>query len=374
MQTEFAPAERASSDQIEEDVFFLKVLPMIHKFLNLVPDILFILNPERQIVYMNKSAKTVLGVDDVSQVYGLRFGEALHCIHACETSGGCGTTGFCRYCGGLSAILQSQKNHGEVVENECRILSSGTDAAFDFRVWAETLPLGDKVYTVFLIRDISDEKRRSVLEKTFFHDILNTAGGIQGVMEVLGESTGGELDELIGMVESAAETMIEEIRMQKDLLRAESGELQVALSPLDSRQVLEKVKNIYSNHEVAVGKTILIPEDAELIEFNSDIRILKRILSNMLKNALEATSPGGVVTMGCNRDGDEFIRFYVHNDAVMSEEVKAQIFQRSFSTKGEGRGIGTYSIKLFGEKYLKGKVSFTSEEGAGTTVNLRLKL
>mgnify|MGYP006293419399 CR=1 len=34
------------------------------------------------------------------------------------------------------------------------------------------------------------------------------------------------------------------------------------------------------------------------------------------------------------------------------------LFKRSFSTKGVGRGIGTYSMKLFGEKYLKGKVDF----------------
>ena len=38
----------------------------------------------------------------------------------------------------------------------------------------------------------------------------------------------------------------------------------------------------------------------------------------------------------------------------MPDEVKAQIFERSFSTKGRGRGIGTYSIKLLTERYLEG--------------------
>jgi signal transduction histidine kinase len=43
------------------------------------------------------------------------------------------------------------------------------------------------------------------------------------------------------------------------------------------------------------------------------------------------------------------------------------MFQRSFSTKGAGRGLGSYSVKLLSERYLNGKVSFTSSEDEGTT-------
>jgi sensor histidine kinase regulating citrate/malate metabolism len=49
-----------------------------------------------------------------------------------------------------------------------------------------------------------------------------------------------------------------------------------------------------------------------------------------------------------------------------------QLFQRSFSTKGNGRGIGTYSIKLLTENYLKGKVSFFSNEEEGTVFSIEL--
>jgi len=51
----------------------------------------------------------------------------------------------------------------------------------------------------------------------------------------------------------------------------------------------------------------------------------------------------------------------------MPKEIQLQLFKRSFSTKGIGRGIGTYSMKLFGEKYLKGRVGFESTEENGTT-------
>ena len=56
----------------------------------------------------------------------------------------------------------------------------------------------------------------------------------------------------------------------------------------------------------------------------------------------------------------------VKSEMFISKEVQLQVFQRSFSTKGNGRGIGTYSIKLLSENYLNGKVGFTSSVSEGT--------
>jgi len=57
----------------------------------------------------------------------------------------------------------------------------------------------------------------------------------------------------------------------------------------------------------------------------------------------------------------------------MPEEIQSQVFQRSFSTKAKsGRGIGTHSMKLLGERYLGGRVEFLSDEAAGTTFSITL--
>jgi sensor histidine kinase regulating citrate/malate metabolism len=59
----------------------------------------------------------------------------------------------------------------------------------------------------------------------------------------------------------------------------------------------------------------------------------------------------------------------------MPPEVQARVFQRSFSTKSQhGRGLGTYSMKLLAENYLRGKVSFLSEVESGTVFFLDLPL
>lgn len=56
----------------------------------------------------------------------------------------------------------------------------------------------------------------------------------------------------------------------------------------------------------------------------------------------------------------------------MDESTQKLVFQRSFSTKGEGRGLGTYSMNLIVRKYLRGKIDFLTGEKEGTTFYIGL--
>ena len=107
--------------------------------------------------------------------------------------------------------------------------------------------------------------------------------------------------------------------------------------------------------------------------FVSDPVLLCRILGNLTKNALEATPEGGVITLWCRQEG-RGLSISVHNEGVMPEPSQLQVFQRSFSTKGEGRGLGTYGSRLLAERYLQGEVSFSSTKAAGTTFTVSLPL
>jgi signal transduction histidine kinase len=158
---------------------------------------------------------------------------------------------------------------------------------------------------------------------------------------------------------------VDEIRTQQMLSLAESGDLQVTPEPLDSVQVLERIIRHTGNFSCANGKTIRLAENAEAFSFCADPALLRRVLINLIKNALEAVKEGETVTVGCHRR-DAQACFTVHDVPVIPPEVQRQLFMRSFSTKGKDRGLGTYSIKLITEKYLKGRVSFVSEAPQGT--------
>jgi signal transduction histidine kinase len=270
----------------------------------------------------------------------------------------------------LQAVVASQRE-GETASREARILVRGEKVdALDLLVTARQATADGRRLCICILRDISDQKRRAILEDLFFHDILNTAGGISALAGLLTDPErvlppDREKDCRSGMAR-LSQRLIQEISHQRDLLEAERGLFVPRVEDVAVPDVARDVRELYRGHPVAKGRRIEIREQAACT-ISSDGVIIRRVLGNLVKNALEATAEGGVVSIAC-RDLGERIAFEVHNPGVMSREVQLQVFQRSFSTKAaRGRGIGTYSIKLFVERYLKGAVGFTSAEPEGTT-------
>ncbi|MFI5175693.1 MAG: sensor histidine kinase, partial [Terriglobia bacterium] len=157
-----------------------------------------------------------------------------------------------------------------------------------------------EAYTVFTLMDISHEKRRRVLERIFFHDLLNTASGLRGFIELLKESDPEEAKRFSERLDALSSAMIEEIAAQRDLSAAENGELKLSLDPVTSLQVLGEIRDLYRNHEVARGRQLTIDTNGANTAFESDLVLLRRIVGNMAKNALEASTQNDTVTLGCD--------------------------------------------------------------------------
>jgi K+-sensing histidine kinase KdpD len=363
--TSFAPPERLTLDQVRIQRDKILRFPFIKMVVDMSPSLLMILNLERQIVFVNKALLGFLGVTDIERILSLRPGEALHCAHAGAERAGCGTTQFCEMCGIVNAILESQK--GLEAVNECQVLQQNGDA-LDLEVWAAPFELEEDTFTFFYILDKSGEKRRRSLERIFFHDVMNTIGGLYGYADLLVESVphDDQASAFAKSIFSMTESVIEDVQAQKDLTAAENNELVCKLVEIDSRNIINEVATWYRGHEVAKRKEISVSSDSNSTMLKSDRTLLKRVIGNMTKNALEASKPGEKVVLSCV-DMDDSVLFTVSNPAFMPREAQLQVFKRSFSTKGAGRGLGTYSIKLLTERYLKGEVSFATSEKEGTT-------
>lgn len=333
-------------------------------FMDAIPDILLAVNSTRQIVFANKTALDFFRASDVSELWGRRPGEVAGCIHSAETQGGCGDAEACKVCGAFRAIMQGLQ--GDTPIEECRMTLAGGHP-LDLRVWARPFNLGGEQFAFLSIQDISDEKRRQVLEKIFLHDLLNTAGGLQSIGQIMEFSGPEELDGLRKLVTSLSEQLVDEIRAQREILAAERGELRAELRPVNSRDAVAGVVAAYLKHPACDGKDVFVAPECGAVEIHSDPTLLRRVLGNLVKNALEASAEGAEVSVGCRRAGDGRVEFFVHNSGVIPREAQLQIFNRSFSTKGNGRGLGTYSVKLLTERFLRGSVRFVSEPPDGTT-------
>jgi len=369
--TQYAPAERATTEDLNQQINFFIKNSLQSEVLNAVPIIVVILNEHRQIVFANHAMDKFMKLSGEHSSHGKRHGEVLRCIHAIESEGGCGTTEYCRTCGAVRAILISQKGNASV--QEYLISREGNLDPLELRVTATPLNTYHGTFTIFTISDISHEKRRRALERIFFHDVLNTTGGLTGYFEMMEEEDPQIQKECLSTIKHLLRKLIDEIKAQVELAAAESNELAANPKEINSIDCIQEFCEFYRHHIVAENRTISVDLNAMRIMFVSDSTLLGRVLGNMIKNALEASPEKGIVTVGCAHH-NESVEFWVHNTSFIPRNVQLQMFQRSFSTNGSNRGLGTYSMKLLSERYLHGKVSFTTSQEEGTTFRVTIPL
>ena len=348
-QTDFASAQRAEADEVAALSRTILALGLMTHVLEAVNDLVLVLNEHRQIVFANRNFLSLLGVKDLSAVLGMRPGESVGCAVAKCSPGGCGTGQACSTCGAVNAILAALK--GLPDSRECRILRDDDDA---LNLMVRTTPFEDsgQRFVICSICDISDSKRRRALERIFFHDVLNTAGGLTMLAQRVAD--GNEKPDDRRRLHELVSMMVDEIQAQRDLMAAESSELLVRAEPFSTLELLQNLTRLYFNSPVCKDRWLNLEESPD-VTLHSDRRLVARVLGNLLKNALEATPVNGVVdvAMVLAQGG---VEFSVRNPGVIPPEVQLQLFQRSFSTKGAGRGLGTYSVKLLTERYLGGRV------------------
>jgi signal transduction histidine kinase len=364
--TFFASPERSSIDDIKQSNALLESEKTFLDAFSAISGIAAILDDNRQVIYANSEFLSLLGLTSLDPILGKRPGEAVSCIHQSDNINGCGTSEACRFCGAVNSIVKSQQT-GQKTTGEARISTviNGMLSSLDLMVTTTPVKIRGRVFYSFSLKDISHEKRRYNLERIFFHDVLNSAGGLDGLLNLLKDETAPEKSkEIIELSVEASRDLIEEIMVHRHIKAAENGDLVPEIHKVDPEDVLRSAVKKISGHEAARGKKIII-EATSKNYLETDRILLQAVLVNMLKNALEASEAGGDVHAGVTAIGEK-TRFYVRNGTYMQEDIQFQVFQRSFSTKGSGRGIGTYSIKLLSENYLNGKVGFTTSKSGGT--------
>ena len=227
---------------------------------DLDPNPLVILGQDRRIRYANPAARALSAPQCGEHIEGLMLGEALRCVHSQEP-GGCGETPSCLYCGANAAIRAGLANIPH--SDECRITSSMPDGDInmEFRIQSQPVEWNGEKAVFCALNDISDQKRRRVLERTFFHDILNTAGAVKGLSEIMlsekHEVESAELAELLQMMHDSCDVMVDEIHSQQALLAAENGQLAAHWTETAIADCLADSAMVASHWPAAIAKRIV---------------------------------------------------------------------------------------------------------------------
>lgn len=372
--TKYAKAERLDIEKVLEQNSTFQNADLIDEVFSKIPLMFQILNQERQIVYINELLKENLESKGMRYSLGYRPGEILQCRNAFVEEAGCGTSANCRFCNIINCILDAIKY--DSLQTRDVIFDSLIDKkqeTTNYVVSAKPFYWKNEKYIIVSFENVSEKKKKEQLERTFFHDLMNKVNSIYGLSEILNDDVSLQDNQFISMIKRGIFDLVDEIKFQHSLVNAEKDELVISYDDLNSGLLLKQIKEDFTPYEINENKSIKISKETQLLKFKNDAVLLKRCLTNLVKNALEAIQKGETIEIASTKVGDN-IRFSVKNNIVLSEEIKSKIFKRTFSTKGKGRGIGTYSIRLFTEKYMGGKAYFTSTQTSGTTFYLEYPL
>lgn len=365
MRTKFAPAERMARDLVLEVSQKLQT-DVLLPWLDAIPVSILVVNECRQIVFCNSRFKELSRRFSPQDITGMRPGEALSCVNADVEEGGCGCSSFCTQCGAAIAIVSSLRGVADC--QECHLLRKDDlgESVLDLQVFTTPVIFEGVSFTLFTAIDISHEKRLKHLERLFFHKLINEAGGMAALGDMLHQ--GDAPPESPRLLEECARHMLRDVFYHRDVVAAESGRLVVTPGDVDLQALLRSLQAECAGLSEARGAGIELSGDCP--EVVTDHRLLRHVLRSMLLNALEANAQAPVtedgrlapVTIAC-QSTSRGAAITVSNRGEIPENIQLQLFRRYVSSKGEGRGLGAYVMKLLGEQYLKGCLSFESAGG-----------
>lgn len=200
---------------------------------------------------------------------------------------------------------------------------------------------------------------------------------LETLMQKFNRSFDGETREVLVTMHSNGMRLLKLINDLLDLVRLESGQLQVKR---DSVDMLEFVKGLASAaRQVADDKRLRLETvvDPQLGSITIDRDKLEKIVLNLVFNALKFTPAGGRVELHAEKQG-EFVEIQVADTGMgISEKNLPFVFDRFWQADGSSRrkyqgvGIGLALVKELTE-IQGGKVDVRSTEGKGTTFTVKL--
>ena len=230
-----------------------------------------------------------------------------------------------------------------------------------------------------VLGDISERKKAEALrddvESVVRHDLKSPIGSVQNAMELL---------ELLGPLNPEQAQVLHEVRaltrrmqglisLSLDLHAIEVGAFIPQLKAVDLCAVVDDLRVELRTLVEGKGLRLTLRSDCPAGPFyvRAENRLLEAVISNLLKNAAEASPEGEEVSVTLALEGEDTV-VTLRNKGEVPPEVRERFFEK-YATWGKthGSGLGTYSARLM-VRSLGGSIALRTEEPDFTSVVLRL--
>ncbi|MDR2586770.1 MAG: DUF3365 domain-containing protein [Coriobacteriales bacterium] len=226
----------------------------------------------------------------------------------------------------------------------------------------------ENIYKSDFLAIISHELRTPLTSIIAFTDLL-----VEAMPDIDGEAK-RQLDE----IEQNSRILLEMVENILETARIQQGSERLDLELVDINDVIAMVEATSDPLAKKRGVELCTRVDANVPLIVSDWEKLRRIIVNLVSNAIKFTDPGGHVTVSVSKAGDSSIRVDVSDDGIGIPKDKQELIFERFTQENMstvrcygGSGLGLSLVKAFC-LMLGGSVSVLSAPGQGSTFTVIL--
>ena len=214
---------------------------------------------------------------------------------------------------------------------------------------ASSITIQDKPYRIIALNDISHElDDREIdswirLTRVLTHEMMNSLTPVTSLSEMLLTLPGAQKDEELRQgletIHTTGKGLVNFVMSYRKLTRLPSPEPTL----FDVRPFLERMVQLAGHQHPDSSIRIVLKEVQEDLMAYADENLLTQVMTNLLKNAVQAIgeAPDGEIRLRAYCDEQDMVRIEVSNNGPkILPEVAEQMFVPFFTTKEEGSGIG----------------------------------
>ncbi len=227
----------------------------------------------------------------------------------------------------------------------------------------------------------ADRKIQADLSAMLLHDIRSPAQSIFGYMELLEQEVFGEINEgqrqIILSALTLGDSIIDLMEELGEVYQFEKKAMDLFKVQLDLKQLLDETLRALWVQADRKNIKFMPKIDSNLPKVFADSTAIRRVLNNLIQNAIKYSPDGGTVRISVEATDNNTVDFNISDSGPgLPEEQMEQIFEKYFRIsdykhKQKGQGLGLYICKLIAESH-GGTVSAANHPEGGSIFTFTL--
>lgn len=264
-------------------------------------------------------------------------------------------------------------------------------AAHPMMLERETSPVygaeGHAIGWMIVLRDKTEEyevaQARDIITQTLVHDLRSPMSAVVGAIDLI-ESTLVEdnrddiIRQAIRVAHSGANRVLSLVETLLEISRLESSQLELVYTPITIPHLVQELLPDFVLLANESGLYLQNQVPGDLPTVMADVEKLKRVLTNLLDNAVKFTPAGGCIRISAAETQGFVVLNVADSGPGIPEEYREKIFDRFFQvperrSSRRGSGLGLAFCKLAIEAH-QGRIWVEPEPAGGSLFSICLPI